>query len=470
MKKIQKIHFVGVKGVGMTPLAIIAKQAGLKVTGCDIESGFITDESLKKAGITPFVGFDISHIKGNDLVITTGAHGGLGNIENLEAKKMGIPVWTQGEALGNFMKGEIFNRNFYGISVSGTHGKTTVSALVSTILKGNNLDPTYLVGTGSIASLGLPGHFGKGKFFVAEADEYATEPRVDRTPKFLWQNPHLGVITNIDYDHPDIYKSIEEIKSAFLKFSKNIDASGALVACIEDEKTREVIKEYNGRKITYGFSKDADYFISRITQSAELTFFWVNSSGTSLGEFSINAFGQHNALNALCAIVVCLELGLSVENIKKGLLLFKGTKRRAEFVKKLSSGATLYDDYAHHPTEIKKTLEGFRKAFPDKKIVCIFQPHTYSRTKELFEQFKSSFVLANSVILTDIYSSKREIQDKNVSSELLARAIAERQKNVLYIENPEDVVKYLDEKSYGRDYIILTMGAGDIYKIADSLG
>jgi UDP-N-acetylmuramate--alanine ligase len=195
----------------------------------------------------------------------------------------------------------------------------------------------------------------------------------------------------------------------------------------------------------------------------------VRAKDTLLGEFSLNIAGEYNALNALAAIVVCLELGLSVENIKRDLLVFKGTKRRSEFVGKTASGALIYDDYAHHPTEIKNTLGAFRKIYPNKKIVCIFQPHTYSRTKSLFEQFKSSFNFANELILTDIFPSLREVADNTVSSELLASSVAKIQKDVLYIARLEDVIKYLEQKNFNDNYIIITMGAGDVYKIGKEL-
>lgn len=468
--KLKSIHFVGIKGVGMTPLAIIAKQAGIRVTGSDLSDRFITDVSLEKEGIEIFEGFSKAHINTNlSLVITTGAHQGLDNVEVKEAKNLNIPVWTQGEAVGKFMDGGIFGRSFDGVSVSGSHGKTTTAAMVATILKENSLDPSFLIGTGSIQSLGSPGHYGKGKFFIAEADEYATEPKYDKTPKFLWQKPKIGVITNIEFDHPDIYPSMSEIRKAFVDFANNIKKDGALIACMDDFETSGLIKGYKNRVITFGFSKQADFNIERISIEEDRMFFWAASKGTMLGEFILNVTGEHNALNALCSLCVCLELGLSVEKIKKGLAAFKGTKRRAEFIGTLPSGATVYDDYAHHPTEIKKTLRAFRETYPNKKIVCIFQPHTYSRTKNLFEQFISSFSDADTVLLTDIYPSLREKADNTVSSKLIADNMSKLHKNVYYYPKLEDVVKYLGQKEFGKEFIILTMGAGDVYKVAESL-
>jgi UDP-N-acetylmuramate--alanine ligase len=465
-KKIKKIHFVGIKGVGMTPLAIIAKEAGFTVTGSDIEEEFITDKSLEKSGIKVLVGFNESNVEKVDLVITTGAHEGFDNPENKKAKFLRIPIWTQGEAVGKFMEGEFLGRKFEGISIAGSHGKTTTTAMIATILKENNMDPTFLIGTGNVLSLGSCGHFGKGRYFVAEADEYSTEPKYDKTPKLLWQKPKIAVITNIEFDHPDLYNSLDELTQVFLKFSHNISPDGSLIVCIDDEEIVKLLKNYTGKKISYGFSKNADFFIERISMEADKMFFWVHALGTSLGEFSVGVTGEHNALNALSSIATCLELGLSKESIRKGLSSFKGTKRRFELIGSILSGALLYDDYAHHPTEIRETLSAFKKTFPKKKIVCIFQPHTYSRTKSLFEQFISSFSNADEVILTDIFPSAREPVDNSISSKDLALAMQSKHKNVKYVANLLDVVKYLDEKNYNHDYIVVTMGAGDVYKIA----
>lgn len=469
MKKVKSIHFIGVKGVGMTPLAIIAKKAGIKVTGCDVNEEFITDELLKKAGIEALIEFSKDHISSQDLIITTGAHGGFDNIEVIEAKKKGIPVWTQGQAVGEFMLGEVLGKTFTGISVSGTHGKTTTTAMIATILAQNNMDPSYLIGTGNIPFLNSSGHFGKGKYFVAEADEYASEPKYDKTPKLLWQKPFIAVITNIELDHPDLYADETQLKNAFLSFTNNITPLGKLVICIDEKNGKYLANETLANKVTYGFSKTADFYVDKVNIDREKMFFWVNSGNANLGEFMLNITGDHNALNALAAIIVCLELGLSLAQIKNGLLQFRGTRRRFEYIRDLENGAVVYDDYAHHPTEIKKTLEAFRKTFPDKKIICIFQPHTYSRTKKLFEQFAYSFSDVDELILIDIYASEREERDPTVSSIRLKNRISQFFSKVSYISNLTDVVKYVDQKKYTSDYIILTMGAGNVYKIASDL-
>lgn len=455
----------------MAPLALIAKEAGFTVTGSDIEKEFITDVALQKAGIKPNVGFSPEHIADPDLVITTGAHGGFDNDEVLAAKAKNIPVMTQGEAVGVFMKGEIFEKKLKGVSVTGTHGKTTTTAMLATILTENALDPSYIIGTGDVGSLPAPGHFGKGNLFVAEADEYMTEPKYDKTIKFLWQHPEFAIITNIEYDHPDVYESIEDVREAFASFAQQVSPKGALIVCGDDREIQKIIKDSEKRVITYGFTPTNDYVLQRVTISGDQTFLWLESHGTLLGEFMLRVPGEHNALNAVAAIIVCLELGLSVEKIKKGLLAFQGSKRRLEFIGELLSGARVYDDYAHHPTEIKKTLTTLRAQYPNKKILCIFQPHTYSRTKMLFDEFSKAFENIDElfVIITDIYASLRELPDDSVSGKKLVDAITTSQRDVHYVPTLPDVVQYINEKKLRSDTILVTMGAGDVYTIHSKL-
>lgn len=466
---IKKIHFVGIKGVGMTPLALIAKQAGLEVTGSDVKEKFITDVELEKEGIKPIDGFDKSNIAGADLIIATGAHDGLGNPEVVEAKEKNIPVYLQGEALGKFMNGEILEKKQTGISIAGSHGKTTTTAILATILSENKMDPSFVVGTGQIPSLGASGHFGKGDYFISEADEYFADVNFDKTPKFLYQKPKIILVTNIDFDHPDIYSSIEEIRNAFLKFSDNLPASGVLVVCGDGVENRKFISMLNKRIITYGRSPDNDFTIEKISFDSEKMFFWVKSRETMLGQFSVKIFGEQNGLNCLGAIVVCLEIGLSIDQIKRGLSEFKGTKRRAELIGKLSSGALLYDDYAHHPVEIKETLASFRKSFPKHKIVTIFQPHMYSRTKALFNDFVHAFDSSDEVIITEIFPSFRETIDKNFSSKQIADQLINNGKKAIYFPDNWDVVKYIPSQNYPKNTVLITMGAGDIYRIGEKI-
>ena len=467
--KIKKIHFVGIKGAGMTPLSIIAKEAGISVTGSDVSESFITDGQLKKAGITPLIGFSKGRVLDSDLVVTTSAHKGLDNIEVKEAEKRNIPVLTQAEALGRFQKGEIFGKKYFGISVAGSHGKTTTSAAVATILLENGMDPSYSIGTGNIPSLGLSGHFGKGKYFIAEADEYFTDVVYKKFPKFYFQSPKMIVVTNIDFDHPDVYRSIDQIREVFLKFARELPNDGVLIACGDGEENRKFLAGFDGKKITYGFSPDNDFILERVSFSNELMFFWVKSQDTSLGQFSTKVFGRHNGLNCLGAAVAGLEVGLSVEQVKKGLKNFSGTERRQEFLGTTSGGVLIYDDYAHHPEEIKSTLSAFRSIFPKHKIISVFQPHMYSRTIKLFDKFSHSFVDADEVIILEVFPSFREKKDPNFSSLLLSDEIRKNGKKSLYLPNKSDVIKYLSSQSFIPNTLIITMGAGDIYKAGEKL-
>lgn len=467
--EIKYIHFVGIKGVGMTPLAIIAKEAGVKVSGSDIGEVFITDEILKKSKIIPLVGFSKDHVKNPDLVITTGAHGGFKNVEVIEAKRKNIKVITQGEAVGVFMKGTIFGREQIGISVTGTHGKTTTTAITATIFRNCGLDPSFVVGTGNVLSLGSSGHFGTGIYFIAEADEYMTEPNFDKTIKFLWQHPKIAIFTNIDFDHPDAYKTINEVVDAFLEFANQLSEDGVLIACADNKNVRKVIRAYKGKIITYGRTSDNDFVVGNFNQVNGKVSFDLTAKGKKLRKFKLNVFGEHNALNATAAVIAAVEIGLPIRAIKKALLTFKGTKRRSEYLGRLATGARVFDDYAHHPVEIQNTLKAFRQNFPKHKIICIFQPHTYSRTKSLFGQFSSSFNDVDTVILTNIYASLREKPNLTVSVADLVEKIRSNGNNALFLPKPTDVVKYIGNKNFGDDVILITMGAGDVYKISENL-
>jgi UDP-N-acetylmuramate--alanine ligase len=468
-KKKLSMHFVGIKGVGMTPLALIAKEAGANVTGSDVEEEFITDETLHNAGIHPLIGFTPEHITNPDMVITTGAHGGYDNPEVKSAKEKNIPVITAGEAVGVFMEGTIFNRQYKGISVAGTHGKTTTTAMIATILKEAGFDPSFIVGTGNVGSLGTPGHFGKGTYFIAEADEYATEPQYNQKAKFLWQHPQIAIFTNIELDHPDIYTSIDHVRNTFLEFARQLPASGTLIVCGDDREIQKLLKDYQGKVVTYGFNPDNQYILRRVNISGEQMFFQVDAYGGQSLDFVLRVVGEHNALNALAATIASLEAGVALEKIKPALMQFTGSKRRLEFIGQLTTGARVYDDYAHHPTEIKRTLQALRQKYPKQKIICIFQPHTYSRTKALFDDFLRVFTPVDEVIITDIYASLREEIDSTITAQMLAQELKNYHQHILYLPALKDVIEYSKQKRYRHDTVLVTMGAGDVYKIHSEL-
>jgi UDP-N-acetylmuramate--alanine ligase len=469
MVRLRKIHFVGVKGVGMAPLAIIAKEAGMEVTGSDIGEEFITDKGLKSSGVVVLKDFDPQRIDGVDLVITTSAHQGFDNPEVKEAIQRNIPVLIQGEALGKFMSGEILGKKFEQIAVAGSHGKTTTTAMIASLLTENKLDPSYSIGTGEVPNLGSSGHFGKGKYFVAEADEYFADPLNNRVPKFLFFNPKIAIVTNVDFDHPDIYESVEDVVSAFVELTKKITKDGVLIACGDGDLNRQFLSKIECRKITFGLSPQNDYVLTHVESSPDKTFFRVQRGGINLGEFSLKVIGEQNALNATAALVTGFELGLTQEQIKKGLSAFSGSKRRSEYIGELTSGAMIFDDYAHHPAEIKATLQAFRKTYPKKRIICVFQPHMYSRTVKFFKEFAASFAESDLVLIPEIFPSFREKPDPNFSSLLLAQEVNKMSKEAKYFPNFSDVVKYLASQKMDKNTLVITMGAGDVYKIGQAL-
>ncbi|OGH12165.1 MAG: UDP-N-acetylmuramate--L-alanine ligase [Candidatus Levybacteria bacterium RIFCSPHIGHO2_01_FULL_36_15] len=476
---IKKIYFVGIKGVGMSPLAILAKQAGFVVAGSDINEAFITDEYLSRENIFPLRGFSEKNIenfiaksfKDEILVISTSAHNGFNNIETKFARENKFKVLTQGQAVGSFMSGEILDRHdLEGISIAGTHGKTTISALFATTLSILEFNPSYVVGTGEIFPLGAPGHYGKGSVFVAEADEYVSEPNFDPVPKFLYQMPKFAVFNNIDFDHPDYYKNLEAVENAFIEFSGKIKKSGILFINGDSQRINSVRERMNSgiKVVTYGVSEKNDFSITNFKEAGTGSRFSVETKGITLGEFDLSIPGFHNAKNSLPVIALLLEFGVSVSKIKQALLKFLGTKRRLETIGKIN-GNIIIDDYAHHPNEIKATLSAIKKAYPGKKVICIFQPHTYSRTKALLFDFVASFFDADFLILLPIYASLREKKDVNFSSKDLLDGFRKIRRDVLLLNEKKIVLEYISQNFKSGDCIIVTMGAGDVYKISQEL-
>jgi len=459
LNNIHSIHFTGIKGVGMTALACCAQDLGIKISGSDIDEVFVTDAILKKRRIKWLIDFKAKNINYPDLLITTGAHGGLANPEVTEAKKKDIPLMTHGEALGLFMKKKI------GISVCGVGGKTTTSAILATILRLSGLHPSYAVGVGEIFPLGAPGLYDKkGALFVAEADEYATSIGIDNRPRFSWQDPKFIICTNIEHDHPDVYKNINDIKKTFLKFFQKIPKDGYLIINGDNPHNLEVLNSYSGPSYTYGIGENNDWQVKNIKRKKGENTFSVYFKDKQIGNFKINIPGQFNILNATAAIALLSILKIPTHKIKEGLEQFKGTKRRFEFVDK-KNNIEIYDDYAHHPIEIKNTLKAARNWFGrNRRIIVIFQPHTYSRTKKLLHQFSQSFNDANEVIITKIYASAREKKDPKISGQILANAISKYHQRVNFVNNPQVLLKLIKKISQKKD-IIITMGAGDVWKI-----
>lgn len=470
MQKFKLFYFLGIKGVGMAPLAIIAREAKFMVYGSDVKMSFITQNSL--TGIEIFEGFHEENIdrilqladEDSILMIVTAAHNGLENREAVYAKSKGIKTISQGQALGMFMDGEILGKaEQKGVSICGSHGKTTTTALLATVLTYAGFDPSYVVGTGEIFPLGNPGHFGLGEYFVSEADEYLSDVKHDRTPKFLFQKPKYIIANNIDFDHPDMYKDVNAIKSVFKDFFEQSNAK--IIANHDDYALMEVLSTVNQRVITYGKSEDSDFWLSNYKQSEEGSELLVVSQGKK-ESYRTRLFGEFNALNALAVVAFCKELGLDENKIKSGLLQFLGSKRRLENRGVMKNGTLLFDDYAHHPNEIKATLFALKARYPKKTLTCVFQPHTFTRTISLLNEFADSFSECDKLLLLPVFSSAREnIPDKDISS-MLYEAVKARNRPVIFMENQDSVVKYVEDNPQD---LLLTMGAGDVYKILGKL-
>lgn len=449
----KKIHFTGIKGVGMTALALCAQDMGITVSGSDIDEKFVTDEILKKRKISWKKGFSSNNVSDStDLLVFTASHAGAANVEVLSALEKKLPVLSQGQAVGRFMKGKI------GISTCGVGGKSTTAAIISVILDKAGLHPSFAVGTGNINPLGPAGRFDqKGRHFVAEADEYF-DPSTN-CPKFLFQDPKIIILTNIEHDHPDVYPDLASTMKAYADFINRLPKDGLLVANIDNANVCRLLAslKFSDIKIkTYGFSEKSDFQIKNYQIKNQKAFFELNKE-----KYFIKVPGRYNASNAAAAIVTSKQIGLTYPQIKKGLGFYGGVKRRFEKITERNK-ISLYDDYAHHPLEIKAVLKAAKEWFKASRIIVIFQPHTYSRTKALLNDFASSFSDADKVIITKIYPSAREKRDSKISGQILAREIKKHKKNVFYKHDCLSVCRFLKENIKKKDMII-TIGAGDIF-------
>lgn len=460
MKK--NAYLIGIKGVAMTALAIYLKQAGFQVSGSDVQDIFPTDILLKKNKIQVKSGFGSKNIDKNyDIVVVTGAHKGKLNVEAQTAIKKGLKTYMHGEYLGLLMN------NKKGISICGCHGKTTTSSMIASILTHAKKDPSYLIGTSFINDLGSAGHFGKGEYFIAEADEYMTCPETDKIPRFFWQNPEIAVITNIEYDHPDEFKTIEDVKKTFLFFTTRVKPDGAIIACIDNMHVSSILPQIKRNVITYGFSPRADFRIDKYEFSQNQNKMSIFYKKIKLEDVVLKVPGKHNLLNALAALIAANIIGLSFADIKKYLQFYTGSNRRFELIAR-NEHQYLYDDYAHHPSEIAATIRSIKEWYPLHKLLIIFQPHTYSRTKYLFKEFSRSFQEADKVIVTDIFPSAREKYDPTISSQILVAEINKNKNNAVYLKDKKSAVNFLQKNLSNKD-LIITMGAGDLYRWHESI-
>jgi UDP-N-acetylmuramate--alanine ligase len=469
ISNIQSVHMVGIKGAGMTGLAKILKLKGLKITGSDVAEEFFTDAILKRHSI-PFWEYGKKSLPKCDLVITWSACPD-NDPEVLAARKRNIPVLRYPEAIA-----KLFNQKF-GIAVCGTHGKTTTTALAGIVLTLGGLDPTVVLGS-EVELFEGNSRAGASDIFVLEACEYQRH--------FLKYSPRIVILTNIEMDHPDCYKNLDDVKETFKAFIEKIPKDGLLIACTDNNSVKEILPYARCRVVTYGLeafaphccakasaSRNSDYEhyqaidICTLLGKTKFKIMCPRYLSRDLVQMSLQIPGRHNVANATAAAILGRTMGLSWPSVKKALESYAGAKRRFE---KLGEAKEIlvYDDYAHHPTEIKATLAAARTIFPKQKIWCIFQPHTFSRTASLFEEFAKSFKDAQEVILADIFSSAREKDTGEISSEKLIAEIQKHHPNAIHYKSFDRILTYLLQKVKSGD-IVITMGAGDIYKVGERL-
>ncbi|WP_026836455.1 UDP-N-acetylmuramate--L-alanine ligase [Limisalsivibrio acetivorans] len=448
--KVRNIHFVGIGGIGMSGIAEVLKSIGYHVTGSDIaEGGNVL--RLRDLGIDVFVGHRAENAEGAHVVVYSSAVKE-DNPELVYARDNYIPVIKRGEMLAELM------RMKFSIAVSGSHGKTTTTSMVAEIFNRAELDPTIIVG-GILNRGDSNAAFGKGHIVIAEADES------DRS--FLMMAPSIAIITNIDYEHPDAYSSLDDVKNAFVDFAAKIPFFGLAVVCVDDDNTVDIIPRLEKRFLTYGIKAQADVRGENIRKDGFSISFDVVIKGEKKGRVKLGFPGEHNVLNALAAIAVASEFDVPFRVAKAALEEFSGVQRRLT-VRFDDGCCTVMDDYGHHPTEIRTTLRAVHEAYGDRKIVAVFQPHRYSRTAALMKDFTSCFMDADELFVTDIYAASEE-PIEGVTSEEMVKGIKEHGfKNAHYISEFEDVYKYFEENGC-EDTVILTLGAGSITRFSIEL-
>jgi UDP-N-acetylmuramate--alanine ligase len=447
---IRKTHFVGIGGTGMCGLAEILISLGYEVSGSDLATGTDATERLARLGARIAAGHAAENARGKDLLVVSSAVREE-NAEVREARRLGIPVLKRGEMLAEIM------RLKYGVAVAGAHGKTTTTSLIGHVLSSAGLDPTVIVG-GRLRSIGSNARMGSGDVLVAEADE--------SDGSFLSLLPTVAVVTNLDREHLDHYRDLAEIREAFLRFIHGVPFYGVAVLCADDPNLREMIPEVNKPVLTYGTVDGARVQATAMAPGPDGSRFTVRAEGREWGEFLVPLPGAHNVLNALACIGVARFLGVPLDAIRRGLASFDGVGRR--FERRSEAGGVVHiDDYGHHPTEIAAVLRTAREVFAGRRLVVLFQPHRYSRTAALREEFGPAFHDADLLVLTDIYAAG-ETPIEGVSGEILAERIARAGTRVIYAaEEAEAIARAAAELQPGD--VLLTLGAGSIWKWGDEV-
>lgn len=442
-----RVHFVGIGGSGMNGLAELIHNMGAKVTGSDLSENAQV-ERLRSMGVQVFKGHQAQNVGDVDVVVYSSAVPQQ-NPEIVAAKSRGIPIIPRIEVLVEVM------RLKRGIAVGGTHGKTTTTSMCAAIFLEANMDPTVVIG-GRLDLIKSHALLGQGEWLIAESDE--------SDGSFLKLSPEVAIITNIDNDHLDYYKTFEQLQFAFLEFARKVPFYGFVVACGDQPVVRQTLASFNKRVLYYGDSDQNDYHLVRQERSGPDFCYRIFRKGQELGEMELKVPGHHNALNALAAVVVAVELGLPFAQIRKGLQRFQGVDRRLQ-LKGEVKGIAVVDDYGHHPTEVKATLQALRERYPENRLVVAFQPHRYTRTQNCWNDFLSAFSDADQVLLWDVYAAG-EAPIEGVDSAHLATQI--RHKNVSHVKSGASAV----EQTFAllkRGDVLLTLGAGDISKLGPAI-
>lgn len=449
--RIGQVHMVGIGGIGMSSIADVLLRRGFVVTGSDMAENDMT-VSLREQGAVVHIGHEAAHAEGADVVVYSSAVDPETNPETRWAREHHVPLIGRPEMLGELM------RMKFGVGIAGTHGKTTTTTMAGHVVQAGRFDPTVIVG-GKVSSFGSNAVSGDGDIIVIEADEY------DRT--FLRLTPALAVITNIDVDHLDCYRDLDDIRDAFVQYANSVPFFGAAIVCLDDPEVRTILPRLNRRVVTYGTRRQAQVRVDRVEQDGRNMAFDLVHGGARLGRLSVRAPGMHNVLNATAAVAIGLELGIPFQAIRDGLAAFDGVHRRMQEIADVGE-VLVVDDYAHHPTEIRASLAGAAACWPDRRIVAIFQPHLYSRTEQLADAFGGAFFDADVVIVTDIYPA-RETPIPGVDGGMVARRVeASGHPDVTYVRDRTDVAAHVAAMCRPGD-VVLTLGAGDIWRSSRDL-
>ncbi|MFQ5683662.1 MAG: UDP-N-acetylmuramate--L-alanine ligase [Candidatus Binatia bacterium] len=450
LEKKHRVHFVGIGGIGMSGIAEVLLNLGYSVTGSDLRESKTT-QRLRSLGAQIFIGHGEANLSGNPSVVVISTAVKFTNSEVLEARRRSIPVIPRAEMLAELM------RMKYGLAVAGSHGKTTTTSMIATILSATGLDPTMVIG-GRVRSLGSSAKMGQGELLVAEADES------DGT--FLLLSPTIAVVTNIDREHMDFYQTMDRLMKSFLTFINKVPFYGVAVLCLDHPNVRALLPKVKKRFVTYGFSPEADFCARDFQVKAMEIQFSVWQHSKPLGELQLHLPGRHSATNALAAVAVAQELEIPFSSVASSLASFSGIHRRFE-IKGDLKGIIVIDDYGHHPVEIQTTLRAIREGW-NRPLTVIFQPHRHSRTRDLFDDFASSFDGADRLILTEIYEAGEE-PIPGISGETLYQAIKRRgHLEVKFISDKREIAKRL-LPSLREGEMVLTLGAGDIYKVGEEI-